>query len=153
MAISKRKAAKSSTLCSSAAFYKQVIEIEKQLKRRGFRVKMPMTANEMKKKGDFNTETFKPWLVDGANYERKTFLTQHHFKKVASADAILVLNYRKNGIDGYIGGAVLAEMAVALHFKKPIYVLNPIPKDLNYSEELFGMQPIILNGDFSKLKS
>jgi len=140
------------TICSSASFYKQVIEVEKVLKSMGFKVKIPMTANEMKKKGNFNVETFKPWLTGKSNYRRKTFLTKQHFKKVVSGDAILVLNYKKNNIEGYIGGAVLAEMAVALHFKKPIYVLNPIPSRLTYTEELLGMQPIVLNGDLAKIR-
>jgi len=46
----------------------------------------------------------------------------------------------------------LSEMALALHFKKKIYVLNPIPLSLSYTEELFGTLPIILNGDLKLIK-
>jgi len=139
-------------LCSSAAFYKQVIEVENELKKLGFKVSIPLTAGIMKKSGDFKVENYKTWYKDANDYKKKTFLTKHHFNKIVKGDYILVLNYEKNGINGYIGGAVLAEMALALHFKKKIYVLNPIPKGLSYEEELYGMLPIILNGDLSLIK-
>ncbi|NVN97028.1 hypothetical protein HXX01_02230 [Candidatus Nomurabacteria bacterium] len=155
MKTSKKKVIKKKkeiVLCSSAAFYKQVIEVENELKKLGFRVTMPLTAGRMKKSGDFNVENYKTWYKDANDYKKKTFLTRHHFNKVTKGDYILVLNYEKNGMPGYIGGAVLSEMALALHFKKKIYILNPIPKGLSYEEELYGMLPIILNGDLSLIK-
>lgn len=148
--VNKKK--KEIVICSSAVFYKEVLEVENQLKQLGFKVAVPLTANIMKKSGDFNVENYKTWYKDAKDYKRKTFLTKHHFNKIVKGDYILVLNYEKNGIVGYIGGAVLAEMGLALHFKKKIYVLNPIPKGLSYEEELYGMLPIILNGDLSLIK-
>lgn len=139
-------------ICSSASFYKQVISIGNELKKMGFKVTIPLTANKMKKSGDYNVDTYKTWYKNPNDYKRKTFLTKHHFKKVAKGDAVLVLNYQKNGIDGYIGGAVLAEMGLALHYDKKIYVLNPIPEFISYKEELYGMQPIVINGDLQLIK-
>jgi len=139
-------------ICSSAAFYPQVIEIEKELKKLGFKVSIPLTANKMKKSGDFRVETYKTWYNNPNDYKQKTFLTKHHFNKIVKGDSILVLNYEKNGISGYIGGAVLAEMALGLHYGKKIYVLNPLPESVSYAEELHGMLPIILNGDLSLIK-
>lgn len=155
MKTSKKKVIKKKkeiVICSSAAFYKQVIEVENELKKLGFKVVIPLTAGIMKKSGDFKVETYKTWYKDAKDYKKKTFLTKHHFNKITKGDYILVLNYEKNGIAGYIGGAVLSEMALALHFKKKIYILNPIPKGLSYEEELYGMLPIILNGDLSLIK-
>jgi len=139
------------TICSSASFYEKALDIEIILKKMGFSVKLPLTANKMRKTKNFNVEAIKPWLKDAKNYARKTFLTKHHFNKIIEGDSILVLNYEKNGIKGYIGGAVLSEMAIALHFKKPIYVLYPFPERVSYLEELWGMQPIFLNGDLSRI--
>ena len=73
-----------------------------------------------------------------------------HFNKVVWADAILVLNYDKNGVKNYIGGNTLMEMGLAFFLKKKIYLLNQIP-ELSYKEEVLGMRPIILGGDFSKI--
>jgi len=148
----KKPSKKIITICSSASFYAQVLEAEDTLKKAGFAVSVPLTANKMKKSCDFRVETYKTWFKNPNDYKRKTFLTKHHFNKIVKGDAILVLNYEKNGIKGYIGGAVLCEMAIALQFKKKIYVLNPIDKTCSYKEEILAMNPVILNGDLSRIK-
>jgi len=51
----KRKNKKAITVCSSASFFKQALEVEKELKALGFTVKLPYTAHVMKKSGDFKT--------------------------------------------------------------------------------------------------
>jgi hypothetical protein len=123
---------KTIVICSSCAFYAQVLEVEKKLKDLGFIVKVPLTATEMKKSGNFKVETYKTWMENPKSYKRKAYLTQKHFEKVAKGDIVLVLNYKKNGKDGYIGGAVLSEMAVAFYLKKPIYILNPIDESSSF---------------------
>lgn len=70
---------------------------------------------------------------------------------MAEADAILVLNYEKHGVQNYIGGNVLMEMALAFYLKKPIYILNEIPEQSNFLEEIIGLNPIVLRGDLKKL--
>lgn len=105
----------------------------------------------MERMGDFRVETYKTWHKDVGAYSRKAFLTKHHFNKIKRGDSILVLNYEKSGKKGYIGGAVLAEMAVAFFLKKPIYILNPIDESVSYKEEILGMQPVMLNGDLYKI--
>ena len=66
--------------------------------------------------------------------------------------APLVLNFAKNGVDGYIGGNVLMEMALAFDYKKPLYVLNPVSAKLPVYEEVLGMQPLFLNGELNNLQ-
>lgn len=143
---------KTIVICSSASFYKQVIEAERQLKNLGFRVKTPLTATQMKSSGDFRVETYKTWMEKPEDYKRKAYLTKKHFTEIEKGDVVLILNYKKNGKDGYIGGAVLMEMALAFYLKKPIYILNPIDDSSKYKEELYGMLPKIINGDLSKIK-
>ncbi len=151
---SKKKASKSKSIaiCSSASFYKNVVEVEEALKKMGYKVLIPYTAEEMKKSGNFSVEAVKTWYENPEDYKKKTFLTKNHFKKIVKSDSILVLNYEKNGKPGYIGGAVLAEMAIALHFNKPIFILNPIQEDVSYKEELLGALPIILGGKLEAIK-
>jgi len=148
----KNKKYKKIVICSSASFYKEVVEVEKKLKELSFRVKVPLTATKMKKTGDFGVETYKTWMERPEDYKRKAYLTKKHFKEIEKGDIVLVLNYKKNGRDGYIGGAVLNEMAVAFYLKKKIYILNEINKTSNFEEEIYGMFPIILNGDLKKIK-
>ncbi len=146
------KKKRSIVICSSASFYKQVIEVRNALKKMGYEVVVPLTAGKMERTGDFRVETYKTWFKDSNAYDRKKFLTEHHFNKVAKGDAILVLNYEKNSRPGYIGGAVLMEMGVALHLKKPIYILHPIDESVGYKEEILGMLPVILHGDLARIK-
>ena len=146
-----RSKKKTVVICSSASFYKQVIEAESILKRAGFRVVIPLTAHKMRRSGDFRVETYKTWFNNPENYKRKGFLTKHHFNKIVKGDSVLVLNYKKKDIDGYIGGAVLAEMAIAFHFHKPIYVLNSVANTIPYEEEIHAMAPIWLGGELDRI--
>jgi len=84
-------------------------------------------------------------------WDRKAEAVLEHFDKVAWSDAILVANYDKNNIKGYIGGNTLMEMGLAFYLKKMIYLLNEIP-ELSYKEEILGVKPIILMGDLTKIK-
>lgn len=145
------KAKKIITICSSASFYKDVIEVEKELKKLGFKVKIPTTARKMEKNGNFNVNSYKTWFKNVKDYKKKTKLMRGHFKKVIEGDTILVVNNKKRGIVGYIGGNVLMEMTLAFHYKKPIYILSKIGKKQPFIEEILGLNPIFLNGDIKKI--
>ena len=71
----KKKKMGSITICSSASFYKQVLEVEAELKKLGFKVLIPLTANKMKRNKDFRVERYKIWYKDASAYKRKAFLT------------------------------------------------------------------------------
>lgn len=144
------------TICGSIAFYDQMCEVKKELEKLGHEVDIPpcelkddngkiISIQEYYKIRKAGSEDEK-WIWD-----RKKWAIKEHFEKVVWADAILVLNYPKNNIDGYIGANTLIEMGLALHLDKPIYLLNPIPK-IAYKEEILGMQPIIINGNLTKIK-
>ncbi len=71
-------------------------------------------------------------------------LINEHWKKILKSDCILVANYEKKEISGYVGGNTFLEMGFAFVTGKPIFMLNPIP-DMSYTSEMEGMQPVILN--------
>lgn len=146
------KKRKTITICSSASLYKQVVEIEKELKQLGFKVILPMTARRMKKSGDYDLKKVKTWFNDSSDYYKKTKLMTGHLKEVKKGDITLVTNLEKHGVLGYIGGNVLMEMAIALFLKKKIYLLHQPDKNSPFLEEILGMQPVILDGDLSKIK-
>ena len=89
------------------------------------------------------------------NLGHETFIVDTNDKFIGQSDeksdAILVLNYEKNEVKNYIGGNVFLEMGLAYYLKKIIYLINPIP-DLPYETEIIAMKPIIINGDFTKIK-
>jgi len=68
------------------------------------------------------------------------------------ADAVLVLNYYKNGIKNYVGGNTLMEIGFAHVLNQKIFMLNPIPEMPYCQTEIEAVKPIILNGDFSKIE-
>ena len=68
------------------------------------------------------------------------------------ADAVLVLNYDKNGIKNYVGGNTLMEIGFAHVLNQKVFMLNPIPKMQYCKTEIEAVNPIILNGDFSKIE-
>lgn len=139
------------TICSSASFYKQAVDIEAQLTERGYHVLLPITAVRMKASGDFEVSHVKTWYADANDYHKKAALMRGHFEKVARGDAILVLNYEKHAVQNYIGGNVLMEMSLAFWLKKPIFILNEYPKGSAFEEEIKGMEPILLHGDLAAL--
>jgi len=145
------KKIKTITICSSASHYRQVIEIEKELKKLGFKVKIPKTANTMKRNNDFDVSHYKTWFKNKNDYHKKTKLMLGHFKKVIESDAILITNFEKNGMKGYIGGNALMEMLVAFLNKKPIYIYNKPSEKLSTIEEIYGLKPKIINGDLTKI--
>ena len=139
------------TICSSANFYKQVVDIEAELKNMGFDVIIPYTAGVMKQSGDYDVSHYKTWFGDKDDYHKKTDLMLKHFDKIADGDAILVVNNEKHGVANYIGGNVLMEMAIALYLKKPIFLFNEVPNASPFLEEIVGMFPVLLHGDISAL--
>ncbi len=76
---------------------------------------------------------------------------RRHFANIEQSDAILILNFPKNKIDGYIGGNTFLEMGYAFGLRKKIYTLCSIPA-MDYEAEMHAMQPIVLNGDLTKIK-
>ncbi|MCX6780295.1 MAG: hypothetical protein NT034_03920 [Candidatus Magasanikbacteria bacterium] len=76
---------------------------------------------------------------------------REHWNVIEKCDKVLVLNFDKHGIPGYIGGNSFLEMGFAYILKKPIYLLNPIPKIPYYETEIIAMKPTVLNGDLEKI--
>lgn len=138
------------TICGSIKFTKEMLEVNDILKQEGHKVLLP-EMTERFNKGEFNLENFKDGRTD-ASFKQKYDLIRKHFKEVGKSDVILVLNYERKGIKNYIGGNTFAEITIAYYLNKPIYILNPIPEELNYAEEIKAMNPIILNGDLTKLR-
>jgi len=149
------------TLCSTIKFWPQIIEVKEKLESMGHEVLIP--PDKVKnKEGDLISaqeyyELRRNMMKDGGEehnwiWQRKKDAIMWHFEKVSKADVVLVLNFEKNNIANYIGGNTFLEMGVAMWLDKPIYLYNPIPKELSYTEEIRGMHPIVIEGDLSLIK-
>jgi len=126
-------------------FYQEMGQTQSVLERHGHTVLVPK---------DFYKLAHNEAFMD-SDEERITTKIEHdfireHFRKIEKADAILILNYEKKGIVGYIGGNTFLEMGYAFGLNKKIYLLYPVP-DMDYRVEMHAMKPIILNGDLNKL--
>lgn len=132
------------TICSSANFFREDIEIAEKLEKLGYKVLLPDVALVMGKTGNFDVRAIKTWFNDEAQYSKKTGFVDEHFKKVEKCDAILVVNFKKGQTEGYIGGSTLMEMGLAYYLKKKIFVLNKVPKDFMLYEEIMALRPIFL---------
>lgn len=124
-------------LCSSRTFFDNLKKIKEDLEKFGYEIFLPSMTNIQ---DDFyikeNGET---------EFAKIHFnLIKNHFKKINESDAVLICNFDKNGIKGYIGGNMLIEMGKAFDKDIPIFLLKPVP-EINYKAEILAMQPIILN--------
>ena len=69
-----------------------------------------------------------------------------HFERIRKADICYIYNK-----DGYLGINTTLEIGYAHHKKKKIYFLNPVPEQKYIIDEILTVEPIVLNGDFSKI--
>ena len=143
------------TICGSIAFFDEMLRVKNKLEKNGHEVDLPPTEikngeGKMISVSEYyrirKSDSKEKWVWDA---KKVAMLT--HFRKEEWADAVLILNIEKNGIPGYIGANTLIEMGLALFLNKPIYLYNQIP-EVSAKEEIIGMQPIVLDGDLTKIK-
>lgn len=139
------------TICSSAAFYRQAVAVQAELEKLGFAAVIPANAEEMKRSGDYEVSHYKTWFNDANDYHKKAAFMRGHFDKIEKGNAILVLNYEKHGTPNYVGGNVLMEMSLAFYLHQPIFLLNEIPQESTFLEEIIGLSPIVLHGKVAAL--
>ncbi len=138
-------------LCSSASFFKQLVDLQVYLEKQGFQVIIPAGAEQMKQANNYDVGFIKTWFTNSKDYHKKTTLIQSHNVQLEKGDVVLVVNYQNDGIDNYIGGATLMEMAVAFYLHKPIFILNEIPQKSPLLEEIIALNPIVLHGQINLL--
>jgi nucleoside 2-deoxyribosyltransferase len=133
------------TICGSMQFHREMAKIQSSLEKVGHTVLVPTELG--------NTQTNESYMVrdeDKISTKIEYDFIREHFRKIEQSDAILILNYEKKGVKGYIGGNTFLEMGYAFGLGKKIYLLYPIPT-MDYGVEMHAMKPIVLDGDLSKL--
>jgi hypothetical protein len=146
------------TICSSVDFSPKIIEIKKELEKIGYATNIPYFTQKMID-GEISYEDYVVRKEkEGDILMREVHamdMIKRYWNYIKNSDAILVVNESKKGIDGYIGGSVLMEMAFAYGFGKKIFLLNPPPargERMHYLDEIMDMKPVVINGNLSELK-
>ena len=136
-------------ICGSMKFAKEMKSAKKELQALGHNVTIPTNTDDHIEDPDF-VDNLKKNYEDSV--EKDTI--RECFKLVADAQAILVLNHHRNGINGYLGTSTLMEIGLAYYLGKKIFLLNPIPHydEVRWAHEVMIMDPTIINGNLSKIK-
>jgi hypothetical protein len=74
-----------------------------------------------------------------------------HYQHILESDAVLIVNLEKKGTKNYIGGNALIEMGQAYVNNKKIFLLEDIPYDSSFVDEIDAMDPICLHGDLRNI--
>jgi hypothetical protein len=138
------------TVTGSVKFAKQIVDIYNKLKDLGHE---PLMHKDMFGIADGTAKE----LVEGISKDHSEIKRNHNFIKwwhdcIKSGDAILVCNFDKNRIKNYIGGNTLMEIGFAHVNNKKVFLLNPIPEDVSYADEIKAMVDIVIDGDLTKVR-
>jgi len=135
------------TIGGSMTFAKEQFQFKEQLEKNGHEV---LITDDIKDYID------KPAIKKDFEEELKISLEYNimytFFKKIEESDALLICNYPKKGIEGYLGTSVLMEIGLAYYLHKKIYLLFEVDKTQGYALEIAIIQPTILNGDILLIK-
>jgi len=138
------------TICGSIKFAKELVDIYKQLENFGHK---PMMHEEMFGIADGSAKE----LISGIEINHAEVKKNNDFIRwwhdcIKSGDAVLICNFDKNGVKNYIGGNTLMEIGFAHVNNKKVFLLNPIPEEVSYADEIKAMVDEVLCGDLSKIK-
>jgi len=132
-------------ITASKSAYHEVEKIKLILEAAGHNVTPPNgfdNPNAEEVTRNYSPEQYSDW---------KAQMIREDGRIVAKHDAVLVLNYEKNGQENYIGGATFLEMFKAFDLGKKLFLYNPIPDGM-LTDEIIGLQPIVINQDLSLLQ-
>ena len=133
-------------IACSKHFYHKIPEIKNELEMEGYEITLPNSYEE-----PFKEEEIKKKSLE-EHVQFKQEMMKLHEPKIKENDAILVLNFEKNKQPNYIGGGTFMEIVKAWELEKGIYLYNPIPNNI-FTDELIGINPIIIKGDLTKIKN
>lgn len=130
-------------LICSKAFYDKLPYFKGELETLGHEVFMPNCWDCPETEAKYrNTSEHSAW---------KAKMIKHSEEVISGVDAVLVLNYDKNGQRNYIGGATFLEIYEAFKMHKKIFFINDLPDGM-LKDELIGFAPVIISGDLTLIK-
>ncbi len=137
------------TICGSVTFRREMVEARNKLNAMGHEGIICSVMEDLAL--GRNPALMKKIKENHAQAKRDHGFIKWYYESIVRSDAILVLNYDKNGIKNYIGGNTLMEMGFAHVHDKKIFLLNPVP-EIGYKDEILAMEPVVLQGDFGHIR-
>jgi inosine/xanthosine triphosphatase len=136
------------TICGSMKFIDEMEILRASLEELGIDAMRPLSFKELGLGDDLDLEV--KYKEESSKIKKEYDLVRMHPRKIDSSDGILVANYEKNGIQGYIGGNTLLEIYHAFSTNKNIYLINEIPK-ISYKSEIEAMSTIVIGNDLRRI--
>jgi len=136
-------------LCGSVKFAEKFLDVKQTLEKNGHEV---FINDAMLAAANKDKEMIEAIERDSSKVKIEHDCIRWYYNETKNGDAVLILNYEKNNVRGYIGGNAFLEMAFAHVLGKKIFVLNNIP-EVSYIDEIKAMEPIVLNGDLENINS
>ena len=130
------------TICGSSVFAKQMVAYRNQLIKLGHEVNLH--EHYVKQAQGEMVDLIERMGREHALVKKEYDYIRYHYNEIINSDAILVLNFDKNGIKNYIGGNTLMEIGFAYVNNKKIFLINPAPEKVSYIDEIEAMEPIVL---------
>lgn len=131
-------------ILGSMSFAQQILATQQELEKLGHQVFV---------QPDIHACLEDPTLNTNLAYCLATDIHKQCFDLLSKSDAVLVLNYPRKNISGYIGGGTLMEIGLAKYLDKKIFLLfdPPSEEELSYALEIKATRPIILQGDLRRI--
>ncbi len=126
-------------ICSKV-FYEKIPDIKKELELKGHEITLPNSYDDPfieDKIREEGSQNHSKWKGD---------MFRHSIEVISKNDGVLVLNFEKNSIKNYIGGATFLEMYDAFRLEKKIFLYNDIPEGI-LKDEIIGFNPVLIKGD------
>lgn len=132
-------------IISSMQFTDKMLEVRDKLQKLGHDAFLTDLHKSMIGKNEEEIEKIKLYQKYNMDAIRK------FWRAMQGADAVIVLNFDKNGIKNYIGGNTLMEIGFAHVLNQKVFLWNPIPEMPYCKTEIEAVRPVIINGDLSKI--
>ena len=131
-------------ICSKA-FYKNIPPIKEKLEEMGHTIELPNSYYEL------DDEKNACDLGSDEHTKFKSKMLKMSSERMWRMDAVLTLNFDKDGKKNYIGGATFLELYEAFMQDKKIFLYNDIPEGMLF-DEISGFSPVVINGDLDLVK-
>lgn len=138
-------------ICGSSTFRNKMIEYRDKLAALGHEgIVHPHYAAAVR--GE-NQEMLKR-IADGEHHlvKKEQGYIKWYYDAIVGSEAILVLNFDKREVKNYIGGNTLMEIGFAHVNDKKIFLLNPVPEEVSYVDEIKAMVDSILEDDLGLIR-
>ena len=138
------------TIIGSSAFRKEMVEYMEKLEEMGYEpIVHPHYVQSIREgRTDIMDRIAKG---EHAQLKKENDYIMWYHDAIVGSDAVLVMNFEKREIANYVGGNTLMEIGFAYVNHKKIYLVNPIPTEVSYKDEIIAMDPVVINGDLSKI--